>query len=150
LILHGGVRTTEPVRVAHRTLEPGENEAVAITDLLGELTGLPGFHYDMYDHSMVVNYDPPGTPEPRREVFIPVPQQFDGIETKVFPSVRAAFLVFTGTGITMEEYYRDLWDYIGEAGLEPSGEIYSVEIMYVPEDLDNEDYTMEIMIPVKG
>jgi len=76
-----------------------------------------------------------------------VPQHVAGVETKVFPSVRAAFLVFTGTGITMEEYYKNLWDYIEEAGLEPSGDIYSVEIMYVPEDLDNADYTMEIMIP---
>ena len=150
MILHGGVRTTEPIRVAYKPLEPGENEAVAITELLGELTRLPGFQYEMYDHSMVVTYDHHGSPDPRREILIPVPQNVSGVETKVFPSVRAAFLVFAGTGITMEEYYKNLWDYIKEAGLEPSGDIYSVEIMYVPEDLDNADYTMEIMIPLKG
>lgn len=150
MILHGGVRTTEPLRVAYRRLGPGENEAVAITELLGKLTKLPNFQYEMYDHSMVVNYDPPDSPEPKREILIPVPQQIAGIETKIFPSVRAAFIVFTGTGITMEEYYKNLWDYIEEAGLEHSGNIYSVEIMYVPDDLDNADYTMEIMIPLKG
>ena len=150
MILHGGVRTTEPIRVAYRNLAPGENEAVAITELLGRLTRLPGFLYDMYDHSMVVYYDPPDAPDPRREVLVPVPQSFEGVETKVFPSLRAAFLVFKGVGISMDDYYRDLWKYIEEAGLKPSGDIYSIEVMYVPEDLDNADYTMEIMIPVKA
>jgi hypothetical protein len=41
-------------------------------------------------------------------------------------------------------------EYMEQANLEPTGDIHSIEIMYVPEDLDYADYTMEIMVPVKG
>ncbi|MFB0557504.1 MAG: GyrI-like domain-containing protein [Candidatus Bathyarchaeia archaeon] len=150
MILNGGVRTTEPVRVAYRQLSSDEDEAKAITDLLSRLTNLYGSYTMIYDHSMVVNFDPPGDPERKREVMIPVPHEIEGVETKVFPSLRAAFLVFKGVGTSMDRYYKDLWDYIEEAGLEHSDKIYSIEIMYVPEDVDNVDYTMEIMIPLKS
>ena len=150
MIINGGVRTTKSVRVAYRHLSPEEHEAKAITELLSMLTSLYGSYTMVYDHSIVVNYDPPGDFERKREVMIPVPHEIEGVETKIFPSLRAAFLVFKGAETSVEKYYSDLWDYIEEAGLEPSDEIYSIEIMYVPEDVDNVDYTMEIMIPLKG
>ncbi len=150
MIINGGVRTTKPMRVAHRPLSPEEDEAKAIMELLSELTSLSGSYSIVYDHSIVVNYNQPGDPERKREVMIPVPHEIKGVETKIFPSLRAAFLVFKGAETSVEKYYNDLWEYIEEAGLEPSDEIYSIEIMYVPEDVDNVDYTMEIMIPLKG
>jgi effector-binding domain-containing protein len=59
-----------------------------------------------------------------------------------------AFLVFKGTDATVEERYEQLQDYIKAAGLEPEGDIRSIEVMYVPESVDEQDYTMEIMVPV--
>jgi len=32
----------------------------------------------------------------------------------------------------------------------PRDDIHSIEIMYVPDDLDNADYTLEIMIPLES
>lgn len=149
MILNGGVRTTEAVRVTYRQLSPDEDEAKAITELLSRLTSLYSSYTMIYDHSIVINYDSPEVPKRRREIMIPIPHDIEGIETKIFPSLRAAFLVFAGAGTSFEMYYKDLRDYIEETGLEPSDEIYSIEIMYVPEDVDNVDYTMEIMIPLK-
>jgi len=150
MILHMGVRTTDPMEVVHKPLGPDEEEAPAISELLIALGGQNPYDYDKYDHSIVVHYDPPGTPNRRRELMIPVFGPTSGLETKTFPSIRAAFLVFKDTDTTIEEYYDLLRKYISETGLEASDDIHSVEIMYVPEDLDEQDYTIEIMIPLAG
>jgi effector-binding domain-containing protein len=150
MILHMGVRTTDPVKVAYKPLEPDEDETSAIAELLGKLTVYQFFDPRIYDHSMVVYYDPPGSPGPRRELLIPVPGDVEGVETRIFPSMRSAFIVFKGTETTIEEYYELLQASIEEAGLVPRDDIYSIEIMYVPDDLDNADYTLEIMIPLEG
>jgi effector-binding domain-containing protein len=148
MILHMGVRTTDATRVACRPLAPGEDEASAIIELLGTLSRRGGFHHRMYDHSIIVYYDPPGKSNIRRELLIPVSHEVGGVETKVFPSVRVAFLVFKHTDNSLEGYYDQLRSYMEQSGLEASGDIYSIEIMYIPEDLDMQDYTMEIMIPL--
>lgn len=150
MILHIGVRTTDPVKVAYKPLESDEDETSAIADLLGKLTVYQSFDPRIYDHSMVVYYDPPGIPSPRRELLIPVPGDVQGVETRIFPSMRSAFIVFKGTEKTIEEYYELLQANIKEAGLVPRNDIHSIEIMYVPDDLDNADYTLEIMIPLEG
>ena len=149
MILHMGVRTTDPVKVACKPLEPDEDETTAIAQLLGKLTVYQFFDPRIYDHSMIVYYDPPSSPSPRRELLIPVPGEVDGVETRIFPSIRSAFIVFKGTEKTIEEYYELLQANIEEAGLVPRDDIHSIEIMYVPDDLDNADYTLEIMIPLE-
>ena len=150
MILHMGTRTTEPVRVSYKTLEPDESEASAVSELLAEIQSQLGYQTLRYDHSMLVYYDPPETPNRRRELLIPLSGDVEGIDTKVFPGIRTAFLVFDGAEISVDVYYQRLMDYMEQAKLEPTGDIYSIEIMYVPEDLDYADYTMEIMVPVKG
>jgi len=150
MILHMGVRTTEPVRVAYKALSPDEDEAPAVAELLGVLIRQNPYQYGVYDHSIVVHYDPPGTPNGLRELMIPVSRPVAGVKTKEFPSMRGVFLVFKGTDKTMEEYYDYLREYIEQSGLVASDEVHSVEIMYVPESVDEQDYTMEIMIPLAG
>ena len=117
---------------------------------LGTLTRQNPYRYDVYDHSMVVHYDPPWRPNRRRELLIPVDMPMEGVETRKLLSMRVVFLVFKGTDKTMEEYYDYMRGYMAQSGLEASEEIYSVEIMYVPESVDEQDYTMEIMIPLAG
>ncbi|TET72144.1 hypothetical protein E3J39_03000 [Candidatus Bathyarchaeota archaeon] len=150
MILHMGVRTTEPVRVVYKALSPDEDEAPAVTELLDVLIRQNPYQYGVYDHSIVVLYDPPGTLNRRRELMIPVSKPVAGVETKEFPSMRGVFLVFKGTDKTMEEYYDILREYIEQSGFVASDEVHSVEIMYVPESVDEQDYTMEIMIPLAG
>ena len=150
MILHMGIRTTDPIEVAYRELEPGESEASAISQLLGVLIGQNPYDVDKYDHSMVVHYDPPDTKDARRELMIPINGPVVGLETKTFPSARGAFLVYKDTDTSQEEYYEVLRKYIEKRGLEASDDIHSIEIMYVPEDLDSQDFTIEIMIPLDG
>ncbi len=150
MILHMGIRTTDPIEVAYRELKPGEPEAPAISQLLGVLIGQNPFDVDKYDHSIVVHYDPPDTKDARRVLMIPIYGPVAGLETKTFPSVRGAFLVYKDTDTSQEEYYDILRNHIEEGSLKASEEIHSIEIMYVPEDLDFQDFTIEIMIPLVG
>ena len=145
-----GIRTTDPIEVAYRELEPGEAEAPAISQLLGVLNGQNPYDADKYDHSMVVQYDPPDTIDSRRELMIPIYGPVVGIKIKIFPSVRGAFLVYKGTDTSQEEYYEVLRKYIEEGGHKASENVHNIEIMYVPEDLDSQDFTMELMIPLAG
>jgi effector-binding domain-containing protein len=147
MILHMGVRTTSPIRVAYRSLRPGEEEATAIYDLLCAVNRECEFGSEILDHSMVVRYfDQESTG--RREVLIPVRGEVEGVETRTLPSMRVAFLVFKGTDTTVEERYEQLQGYIKAAGLETEVEIRCIEVMYVPESVDEQDYTMEIMVPL--
>ena len=145
-----GIRTTDPIEVAYLGLDPGEAEAPAISRLLGLLIGQNPFDVDKYDHSIVVQYDPPGGMKARRELMIPINGPVVGVETKIFPSVRGAFLVYKDTDTSQEEYYEVLRRYIDEGGHKAPEEIHSIEIMYVPEDLDSQDFTIELMIPLTG
>lgn len=145
-----GIRTTDPIEVAYREIEPGEAEASAISQLLGVLIGQYPYNVDKYDHSMVVHYDPQDAKDARRELMIPIYGPVVGLETKTFPSVRGAFLVYKGTDTSQEEYFVVLRKYIEEGDLKASDEIHSIEIMYVPEDLDSQDFTIELMIPLAG
>jgi hypothetical protein len=149
MIVHFGVRTTEPIRVAYKVLEPDEDVSKAVSELLSRMTEMYYQHHSTYDHSMIVYYDPPGTPGGRREVMVPLPWEIEGVESKTFPSIRAAFLVYEGAGTPVEVYHKRLEELIDHDGLVRDEEIHSVEIMYVPEDLDYTDYTIEIMFPVK-
>ena len=150
MILHMGVRTTQPALVAFRTLLSDEEEASAVAELLSVLTRQNPYQYDMFDHSIIVHYDPPSAPNRHRELLIAVGRPVAGAETRQLPSMRGAFLVFKGTDRTMEEYYEHLREYMRQSGLVASDEIYSIEIMYLPESVDEQDYTMEIMIPLAG
>ena len=148
MILHMGARTTEAIKVAWRPLSTEEDEASAIIEFLGTLSRRGSLNYRMYDHSIIVYYDPPEKSNSRREILIPLSHEVGGVETKIFPSVRAAFLVFKHTDTSLEGYYEQLRSYMEQSSLEAAEDIYSIEIMYVPEDVDMLDYTMEIMIPL--
>lgn len=149
MIVHFGVRTTEPMIVTYKVLEPDEDVSSAVSELLSKITELYHQHHTSYDHSMIVYYDPPDTPGCRKEVLVPLPWEIEGVDTKTFPSIRAAFLVYEGAGTPVEAYHKRLEELIEHDGLERDEEIHSIEIMYVPEDLDYTDYTIEIMFPVK-
>jgi hypothetical protein len=81
---------------------------------------------------------------------IPIYSPVVGVETKTFPSVKGVFLVYKDTDTSQEEYFKLLRKHIEEGDLEASGEMHSIEIMYVPEDLDAQDFTIELMIPLAG
>jgi len=141
MIVHFGVRTTEPMIVAYKVLEPDEDVSSAVSELLSKITELHHQHHTSYDHSMIVYYDPPDTPGGRKEVLVPLPWEIKGVDSKTFPSI--------GAGTPVEAYHKRLEELIEHDGLERDEEIHSIEIMYVPEDLDYTDYTIEIMFPVK-
>jgi len=149
MIVHSGVRTTEPIEVMFKELKPGEDENKAIQELLGQISGDTEYSLPRYDHSILVYYESPINPHARREIMIPISKKYKDIKTKIHPSIRAAFVVYRGTDSPHETYYKLLEDYIEKQNLEKYKDIYSIEIIYVPEDLDFVDYTIEIMLPVK-
>jgi effector-binding domain-containing protein len=143
-----GVRTTNPVKGAYRKLEPDDEEASAIYELLCKINDEYEFGEDVYYHSMVLHYDSPRMSNSKREIFIPVRANLKGVKTKTLPSMRVAFLVFKGTDASVQERYKQLRDYMKQTGLTPKGDIHSIEVMYVPESVDEQDYSIEIMIPI--
>ncbi|MBQ04228.1 hypothetical protein CL673_05910 [Candidatus Bathyarchaeota archaeon] len=150
MILHLGIRTTDPIKVAYKVLRPWESEGPAISQLLSLLIGQHSIDVDKYIHSMVVQYDPTKDTNTRRELMVPINGSVVGLETKVFPSIRGAFLVYKDTDTSQEECYKILRKYIENQGHETSNEFHSIEIMYIPEDLDAQDFTIEIIIPLAG
>ena len=149
MIMHFGIRTTYPTEVIYKTLEPGEDETTAIQELLAQISNDDKYALPRYDHSIIVYYDDPTKPDAKREVRIPLDRKVYHVPTKTQPSIKAAFLVYRGTDATHEQYYQRLYEYVENEKLQRHPEIHSIEIMYVPEDLDFVDYTIEIMLPLK-
>lgn len=152
-----GLKTTLKELVAYKTLKPGENEVVECAKFSGELHRLG---VRPRDPNMVLFYDPKDESECRREVIIPIDSEVDGVETKMMPEIKVAFLVFTGTDKPMEYYYDELYKFIEARGLQRASEICSLEAVYQPDefnlnygsfiDEDNpEHWRTEIMIPVE-
>ncbi len=148
MILHYGVRTTEPDLVVYRPLAPDENEASVIAGLLGEIRAPRDVRNPRFDHSVVAYYDPPDVEGRRREVLIPVAGEVEGLPMRTLPSMKVAFLVFKGAEYPVELYYQRLQEYIDAENLQVSDDVYSYEVMYVPDDADHIDYTLEIMRPL--
>jgi effector-binding domain-containing protein len=151
-----GIKTTMKELVAYKTLKPGENEVVECAKLSGELHRLGA---NPRDPNMVLFYDPKEATDCRREVLIPIEREVEGVETKVMPEMKVAFLVFISTDKPMEYYYEELYKYIESQGLKPDGGMCSLEAVYQPDefnlsygsfiDEDNpEHWRTEIMIPV--
>ena len=152
-----GLKTTIKELVAYRKIEPGKNEVVESAKLSGELHKLgarPG------DPNMVLYYDPKDDPGCRREVLIPINKEVEGVDTKMMPVMKVAFLVFIGTDQPVEYYYEALYKYIDAEGLKPASAMCSVEAVFQPDefnlsygsfiDEDNaEHWRTEIMIPVE-
>ena len=152
-----GLKTTIPELVAYKTLEPGQNEVVECAKLSGQLHQLDA---RPRDPNMVLFYDPKGEPGCRREVMIPIAREVEGIETKMMPEIKVAFLVFIGTTHPIEHYYEELYKYIESVGMKPASHMCSLEAVYQPDefnlsygsliDEDNaESWRTEIMIPVE-
>lgn len=152
-----GVKMTIRELVAYRELKPGENEVTECAKLNSELYRKGA---RPKDPTMVLFYDPKDEPGCRREVLIPVDREVEGVETKMMPEIKVAFLVFVGTANPMEHYYEVLYDYIETQGLRPGTEMCSVEAVYQPHEyglsygsLIDEDtpehWRTEIMIPVE-
>ncbi len=152
-----GLKTTIKELVAYRKIEPGANDVIECAKLSGELHKLgarPG------DPNMVLYYDPKDNSGCRREVLIPINKEVEGIDTKMMPVMKVAFLVFIGTDQPVEYYYEALYKYIDAEGLKPASAMCSVEAVYQPHefnlsygsfiDEDNaEHWRTEIMIPVE-
>ncbi len=152
-----GVKTTIRELVAYRMLKPWEDEVVECAKLNSELY-MKGARPK--DPTMVLFYDTKGEPECRREVMIPVDRDVEGVDTKMMPEIKMAFLVFIGTMNPVEHYYEKLYEYIEEQGLKPGSEMCSVEAVYQPDEyglsygsfIDEdtpEHWRTEIMIPVE-
>ncbi|MFH0849915.1 MAG: GyrI-like domain-containing protein [Candidatus Bathyarchaeota archaeon] len=152
-----GVKTTIRELVAYKTLKPGENEVAECAKLnrvLYERGAKPR------DPTMVLFYDPKDDPGSRREVIVPIDRKVEGVDTKMMPEIKVAFLVFIGTKMPVEHYYEELYRYIEERGLRPSPEMCSIEAVYQPAEyglsygsfIDEdtpEHWSTEIMIPVQ-
>jgi len=152
-----GLKTTIKELVAYKTLKPGENEIVECAKLSGALHKLDA---KPSDPNMVLFYDPKDDPGCRREVIIPIEKEVEGIETKMMPEIKVAFLVFVGTDQPIEYYYEQLYKYIEDQGLKPASSMCSIEAVYQPHDFNlsygsfiDEDsaeaWHTEIMIPVE-
>jgi effector-binding domain-containing protein len=152
-----GFKTTIKELVAYKTLKPGENEIVECAKLSGELHKLDA---GPRDPNMVLFYDPKDEPGCRREVMIPIEKEVEGIDTKMKPEIKVAFLVFVGTDQPIEYYYEQLYKYIEEKGLKPASTMCSIEAVYQPHDFNlsygsfiDEDsaeaWHTEIMIPIE-
>jgi effector-binding domain-containing protein len=152
-----GLKTTVKELVAYKTLKPGENEVVECAKFSGELYRLGVRVRDPY---MVLYYDPKDSPGCRREVLIPIDGGVEGVETKVMPEMKVAFIVFIGTDKPVEFYYKELYKYIENKGLRPTSSMCSLEAIFQPDefnlsygsfiDEDNPEYwRTEIMIPVE-
>lgn len=152
-----GVKMTIKELVAYRELKPGEDEVTECAKLNGELYR-KGVRPK--DPTMVLFYGPKGEPGCRREVLIPVDREVAGVDTKMMPELKVAFLVFIGTANPVEYYYDRLYTYIEEQGLKPGTEMCSVEAVYQPDEyglsygsfIDEdtpEHWKTEIMIPVE-
>jgi len=153
-----GVKTTIRELVAYMKLRPGESEVVECAKLnkvLYERGARPR------DPTMVLFYDPKDEPECRREVLIPVEMEVEGVDTKMMPEMKVAFLVFIGAGMPVEHYYEELYRFIEERGLRPGSELCSIEAVYQPAEYglsygsfidedSSEHWLTEIMIPVEG
>ena len=151
-----GLKTTMKELVAYKTLKPGENEVVECAKLSGELHRLGA---RARDPNIVLYYDDKDEPSCRREVLIPIDKEVEGVESKMMPEVKVAFLVFIGTDKPIEYYYDELYKYIESQGLKPANDMCSMEAVYQPDefnlsygsfiDEDNpEHWKTEIMIPV--
>jgi effector-binding domain-containing protein len=151
-----GLKTTIKELVAYKTLNPGENEVIECAKFSGELHKLGA---QARDPNMVLYYDPKDAPGCRREVLIPIEKKVEGIDFKMMPEIKVAFLVFIGTDQPIEYYYEELYKFIENEGLKPASSICSLEAVYQPDefnlsygsfiDEDNpEHWRTEIMIPV--
>jgi len=149
MVVHFGIRTTEPIKVAYKVLEPDEDIPNAVSEFLSKMTEMYHQHHTTCDHSMIVYYDPPDTPGGHKEILVPLPLEIEGLDSKIFPSIRAAFLGYVGADTPVEVYYNLLEDFIEHVGLKRDEEIHNIEIKYVPEDLDLTNNTIEILFPVK-
>jgi effector-binding domain-containing protein len=152
-----GVKTIIRELVAYRMLNPGENEVAECAKLNSELYRKGA---RPKDPTMVLYYDAKGEPGCRREVLIPVDREVEGVDTKMMPEIKVAFLVFIGTANPVEYYYERLYEYIEAQGLKPGTEMCSVEAVYQPDEyglsygsfIDEdtpEHWRTEIMIPVE-
>jgi effector-binding domain-containing protein len=152
-----GLKTTIKDLVAYKKIEPGENEVIECAKLSGELhkRGVR-----VGDPNMVIYYDDKDDPGCRREVLIPVDREIEGIETKMMPEMKVAFLVFIGTNKPVEHYYGELYKYIDSEGLKPASSMCRIEAIYQPDEFnlsygsfieeDNPEYwRTEIMIPIE-
>ena len=152
-----GVKTTIRELVAYRAMKPGENEVAECARLNSELYKKGA---RPRDPTMVLYYDPKVEPGCRREVFIPVEKDVEGVDTKMMPELRVAFLVFIGTSNPVEHYYETLYRFIEDNGMKPSSSLCSIEAVYQPDEyglsygsfIDEdtpEHWKTEIMIPVE-
>jgi len=152
-----GVKTTIRELVAYRELKPGENEVTECA-MLNAVLYKKGAKPK--DPAMVLYYDPKGEAGCRREVLIPVDREVEGVDTKMMPEIKVAFLVFIGTANPVEHYYGRLHEYIEAQGLKPSSEMCSIEAVYQPAEYGlsygsfidedtSEHWRTEIMIPVE-
>jgi len=147
MILHMGVRTTEPTLVAHTAIWEGEDEASALARLLSAINRKGA---ETAGPSMIVFHGPPSAPNPRREVLGAVAYEVEDVPTMTLPPARVAFLVFTGADSERGAHYRRLRRYVEERGLEPSPRVHRIEALYAPSDPDEDDWRTEIMIPLAG
>ncbi len=157
MIHHMGVRTTQPELVAYKTLEPDESEAVALAELNAELRRKGA---RPREPTMIVFLDPRDASDCRREVMIPVEGAVEGVRTKMLPSMKAGFIVYSGTEKPIDYYYETLLKHLEERGLTPSGGVCSIEVVYPPEQVGlsygsfidedaQEQWKTEIIVPVE-
>jgi len=146
MILNMGVRTTDPVLVAYRALGEGEDETSENARMLIHLNQKGA---NLTDMTMIVTHESTVTDKPQQELMVPLSHDVDGVDTKILPAMRIAFLLYSGKGSQTGSYMRQLQKYIQQVGLRPSKEILGIEAYYLPEDLDARDWQIEVMVPLE-
>ena len=160
MIIKIGVKTTEPELVAYRAVKPGDSEAVALAQLSALVHEKGGKHLDP---SMIVYIDPKGKPECAKEVMVRLDRELPGVQSKIFPSMRMGFIVYSDPERPSDYYYAELIKYLDSRGLKikTNAICNSLEGIFEPEqfsygnmslmDEDKpEQYETEIDIPIEG
>ena len=160
MIIKIGVKTTEPELVAYRVVKPDESEAVALAQLSAFVHEKGGKHLDP---SMIVYLDPKDKPGCAKEVMIRLDKELSGVQSKIFPSMRMGFIVYTDAEKPSTHYYSELLKYLDTRGFKVKTKAIcsSLEGIFEPEQfgygnmsLVDEDkpevYETEIDIPIEG
>ena len=152
-----GVKTTIKELVAYKELKPGEDEVAECAKLNSKLYKKGA---RPKDPTMILFYNNKDDPGSRREVLIPINRQVEGLDTKMMPEIKVAFIVFIGTANPVEYYYEKLQEHIEKQGLKPRTDMFSIEAVYQPDEyglsygsfIDEdtpEHWKTEIMIPIE-
>ena len=151
-----GIKTTIPELVAYKELPVGADDVIESAKFSGELHKAGA---RPHDPTMVFYYGSKDDPGCKKEVMIPIAVAAEGLNTKMLPEIKVAFIVYSGTYNPEEHYIEKLMEFIEAEGYKPL-ETCTIEANFQPDefnlsygsfiDEDNpETWKNEIMVQIE-